>query len=108
MPHQIEIGADGLVMDVKDHVATVLRDMSAGETVRYYKAGSLETVLLKEAIPFGHKVAIVDIALDEVIYKYGDIIGKATQAIAQGKHVHVHNIAGIRGRGDLTKHTEGS
>jgi altronate dehydratase small subunit len=35
--------------------------------------------------------------------KYGEIIGKATTDIKPGQHVHVHNVAGTRGRGDVAK-----
>jgi len=43
-------------------------------------------------VPFGHKVALVDIALNEPVIKYGVVIGHASVAIKQGQHVHVHNV----------------
>jgi len=45
-----------------------------------------------EPIPSGHKVALRAIAEGEVVRKYGQVIGLATQAIAAGAHVHVHNL----------------
>lgn len=42
-----------------------------------------------------------DIQKGEYIYKYGEIIGKATKEILAGYHAHVHNIESLRGRGDL-------
>jgi len=33
--------------------------------------------------------------------KYGSPIGTATSDIAAGAHVHLHNLASARGRGDL-------
>lgn len=42
-------------------------------------------------IPFGHKVALKSMATGEPVLKYGVAIGVATQNIAQGDHVHVHN-----------------
>ncbi|GMO56971.1 MAG: altronate dehydratase family protein [Treponemataceae bacterium] len=44
------------------------------------------------AVPIGHKIALCDIAKGEKIIKYGTAIGRSTKAIAQGEHVHVHNM----------------
>ncbi|MEN9774915.1 MAG: hypothetical protein RL322_1985 [Pseudomonadota bacterium] len=48
-------------------------------------------LLLRGRIPFGHKAASRPIASGEPIIKYGVPIGVATQSIAAGEHVHVHN-----------------
>jgi len=40
----------------------------------------------------GHKYALRDIAAGENIIKYGLPIGHATEPIAKGAHVHVHNV----------------
>jgi altronate dehydratase small subunit len=60
-----------------------------------------------EAIPFGHKVAIMDVPEGTYVCKYGEVIGRATAEIEAGRHVHVHNVEGIRGRGDQAKPAEG-
>ena len=39
---------------------------------------------LREHVPQGHKVALVDLAQDAAIIRYGEIIGYAEKAIAQG------------------------
>ena len=44
-------------------------------------------------IPFGHKISLKDINKGELIYKYGQIIGIATEKIKMGSHVHSHNLA---------------
>lgn len=49
-------------------------------------------VTLARPIPLAHKIARRGIAAGEKIFKYGMPIGVATQAIAAGAHVHVHNI----------------
>jgi len=59
------------------------------------------TVELKEAIAFGHKFAVVPIRKGEDILKYGEVIGAASRDIQPGEHVHVHNLEGKRGRGDI-------
>ena len=49
-------------------------------------------VRLTRPIPMAHKIARHDIAAGATILKYGMPIGIATEAIAAGQHVHVHNI----------------
>lgn len=45
-----------------------------------------------DTIPAGHKYALIPIAKGEYVVKYGEIIGRATQDIAQGEWVHTHNV----------------
>ena len=52
-----------------------------------------EGLTCQERIPAGHKLATITIHPDEVVRKYGQIIGFATCAIAPGQHVHTHNLA---------------
>jgi altronate hydrolase len=49
-------------------------------------------VEVREPIALGHKVALADIAPGEPVRKYGQIIGFASQPIAAGAWVHVHNV----------------
>ena len=58
-----------------------------------------EGVTAAARIPAGHKVAVRAHAAGEPVRRYGQIIGFATQALAPGEHVHVHNL----GMGDFTK-----
>ncbi|MBV8523237.1 MAG: altronate dehydratase [Acetobacteraceae bacterium] len=51
-----------------------------------------EGVTATDRIPAGHKVAVRPHAQGEAVHKYGQIIGFATQPIAPGQHVHVHNM----------------
>ena len=44
-------------------------------------------------IPRGHKIALMHIPQGDVVRKYGSLIGRATCDIAQGDHVHSHNLA---------------
>jgi altronate hydrolase len=52
-----------------------------------------EDVACAARIPAGHKVATRPIAAGAPIVKYDQIIGFASQDIAPGAHVHVHNVA---------------
>ncbi|OXM84215.1 UxaA family hydrolase [Paenibacillus rigui] len=98
--HHIEAGADALVMDARDHVATAIKDLQAGQQVSYRVQDQVHTVVLLDNVPFGHKVAIQDVAQGTDIRKYGEVIGRTTSDIRAGQHVHIHNVEGIRGRGD--------
>lgn len=103
MAGPIEAGAAALVMDARDHVATAIKDLQAGERIAFRKADQVIELTLLDPVPFGHKIAIADIPSGTDIRKYGEVIGRTTDAIKAGQHVHVHNVEGIRGRGDQAK-----
>ncbi|MFZ5753020.1 MAG: UxaA family hydrolase [Bacillota bacterium] len=86
-----------VVMSKRDNVATVIRDLAEGETLI---AETIMDVKTLQPIPFGHKVALRDIQAGEEVIKYGESIGAAFAFIKAGKHVHIHNTEGRRGRGD--------
>ena len=94
-----------IVVDQRDNVATALRPLTAGEPweIGATPAGAAETSAtptLAENIAFGHKFALTPIAAGEPVVKYGTTVGLASQDIAPGEHVHIHNVEGIKGRGD--------
>lgn len=89
-----------IVMKAKDNVCTVVEAVAAGATVSMDINGAIHYVTAGDSIPLGHKLAIRDIQQGDIIVKYGEIIGRATQNIAVGRHVHVHNLESCRGRGD--------
>jgi len=67
----------------------VLRDqIDAGETV--WVAGV--AVAFPTRLGLGHKIARVAVAAGDKVIKYGAPIGRASRAIAQGDHVHLHNL----------------
>ena len=86
-----------IVVSAQDNVATALEPLDAGQTIQ---AGA-SAVAVIEPIPRGHKVALRAIREGEVVVKYGSAIGHASADIAAGTHVHTHNVASDRGRGDL-------
>jgi len=94
-----------LILNPKDNVASVMEDVAPGDNVAVQ--GGNETRMLKaiEKIPFGFKMAAADIRQGEAVLKYGEVIGRATINIKKGALVHIHNIEGARGRGDLQKNT---
>ena len=62
--------------------------------------------IIKENISKGHKFATEDILKGQPIIKYGAHIGVANRNIKSGEWVHIHNIDGERGRGDLDSKTK--
>ena len=89
-----------LVISARDNVATALEPVETGHVIR---AGEVVVTAI-EAIPRGHKIALRDIRAGEPVVKYGSAIGLATTGIVGGAHVHTHNVASVRGRGDLGSH----
>jgi altronate dehydratase small subunit len=85
---------DILVVDAKDNVATALRPLEQGESVEVEVGGRTETIRALQPIPFGHKIALAGLEKGDEVRKYGEVIGLATQKIAMGQHVHVHNVKG--------------
>jgi altronate dehydratase small subunit len=91
-----------LKVNEKDNVATVFSngaEKGAAVTVKDEK-GVEKEIVISEDIPYGHKLAIRDIAKGELIIKYGEEIGIAVADIKKGDYVHVHNLESMRGRGD--------
>ena len=85
----------------KDTVAVALAPLRAGEAASF---GTGEVTPLSD-IPMGHKVALRDIAAGEAVVKYGFPIGRATEDIPRGGHVHTHNLkTGLSGALDYAYH----
>jgi altronate dehydratase len=86
-----------LVISEQDNVATALEALETGRAIQL----GVRTLVVAEAIPRGHKIALCAIRLGDAVVKYGSPIGRASAEIAPGTHVHTHNVASARGRGDL-------
>jgi altronate dehydratase small subunit len=89
-----------IIVDAKDNVATALRRLEQGTFVHLETEDSSLDIVLRQTVPLGHKFALKDIETGEPIIKYGETIGLATRKIVKGEHTHVHNVEGLRGRGD--------
>src|ERR1044072_878342 len=75
-----------LRLNPADDVVIACRELDAGTNLLQ------ENVVCKDRIPAGHKVATRAIAKAAPVRRYNQIIGFATQPIAPGQHVHVHNL----------------
>ena len=81
--------ANMIIMAAADNVGIALRDISAGSSA-FDKQGV--QLIAAEAIPQGHKIALAAIAAEQVIIRFSMPVAKATQAIAPGQLVHIHNV----------------
>lgn len=86
-----------IVLNINDNVATALQELPAEAEIRI--AALKQNVKLKQAIAFGHKFALSDIAYGELVRKYGVPIGRTTSAILAGEHVHLHNMISLQKEG---------
>lgn len=71
-----------------DNVAVALQDLDAGATV----SCDGETITLRDAVPFGHKIALKVFDAGDDVFKYGYPIGHASAPIAKGAWVHTQNL----------------
>lgn len=92
-----------LMLSDRDNVATVLEDVEAGTDVPVRLGREVRNIKALERIPFGFKMALMPIAKGADVVKYGESIGIASLDIKKGTLVHIHNLEGARGRGDIAK-----
>lgn len=71
-----------------DNVWVALDDLSAGDQITYQQ----QELILATDVPKGHKLAVIDFAPGDQVIKYGQPIGHTLQAVAQGEHLHAHNL----------------
>jgi altronate dehydratase small subunit len=84
-------------IDGKDNVATVTSDMETGETVEVLSSDGevIGRPQLLDPVPFGHKLALVDLEKGDRVIKYGEAIGMAAKAIRVGEWLHVQNVESV-------------
>jgi altronate hydrolase len=73
----------------EDNIAVAARHLAPGTAVQF----DGQTLTLASRIGMGHKIALRPIKKGEAVYKYGQIIGFASEDIPPGSLVHVHNLA---------------
>lgn len=69
-----------------DDVAIARVGLAAGEVLA-------DGLTVGADIPAGHKVALREVPAGQPVHRYNQIIGLASERIAPGQHVHVHNLA---------------
>ncbi len=77
-----------ILLHPSDNVAVARVHIPAGVQVRVCG----ESIRVPQSIAPGHKIAVRPIAQGEVVYKYGEEIGRAGEALPAGTWVHTHNL----------------
>ena len=83
----------------RDSVAVALQDLATGYVITI----DGREIVLRNDVPKGHKIALTDIKAGDEVIKLGFSIGKASQDITAGEHVHAHNlVTGLSGLEDYS------
>jgi hypothetical protein len=77
-----------IVLSAEDNVGVAIKDIARGSDV----AAGDTRLTARDDVPVGHKIALMAIAPGQKIVKFGVPVGSATQPIAAGAHVHMHNV----------------
>lgn len=89
----MEINA--LLMDPSDNVVTCVNEVAKGNTVVYRKGEELLTLTALEDIPYCHKIALMDIPEGGEVIKYGESLGRTSEAIPAGHWVSHNNLFSV-------------
>ncbi len=87
-----------IVHGKNDTVGVVVTDVAVLQVLTGWNMETDETLeaTAKQDIPLGHKIALSSVSSGEEIVKYNAAIGKATEEIHVGEHVHIHNLKTAR------------
>jgi altronate hydrolase len=77
-----------LKINPSDNVAVAIVELPEGETIQV----DGRTIIIKQTVPAGHKVALATFAVNDHIIKYGYSIGHAIVEIAEGEWVNEKKI----------------
>lgn len=77
-----------IIMNPDDNCATALEDISKDSRVQIREI----SIFINQNIPLGHKIALADIRKGDLVKKYGQPIGIATEDIKKGDWIHTHNL----------------
>src|SRR5207248_3654454 len=86
--HTIERTAAAIQVHAGDNAAVALRPLARSEEIEV--AG--RHLAIRDAIEQGHKFALDEIAVGEIVRKFGWPIGAAVAPIRAGEHVHAYNL----------------
>jgi hypothetical protein len=78
-----------IVMNPVDNCATALEDIAKDSRVQIMDI----FITINNKISLGHKIALMDIKKGDLVKKYGQAIGVATEDIEKGDWIHTHNLS---------------
>ena len=81
-----------------DNVGVAVVDLKSDQRVTGWNMETDETLhaLATQDIPLGHKIALGRVDAGQKVIKYNVPIGNASKDIAEGEHVHIHNLKTAR------------
>ena len=79
-------------VDDADNCVTLTTPAGEGDLVVFSSGGSERSAAALGAIPKWHKMAVAAIEKGGSVYKYGAVIGIASEDIKAGDCVHIHNM----------------
>ena len=91
-PGPVPLNEAVLRLTPQDNVAVALSALRPGMVLVPADAAQ-GSIPVRQFIPTGHKIALQDVATGAPVYRYGQIIGFASEPITAGDHVHTHNVA---------------
>jgi altronate dehydratase len=77
-----------IIMNPDDNCATALEEIPKNAQVLIDE----DNIIINHNIPLGHKFALNDINEGNLVKKYGQSIGIATEDIKKGDWIHTHNL----------------
>jgi (2R)-sulfolactate sulfo-lyase subunit alpha len=77
-----------ILLHPDDNILVCVKQIRAGDEIRIEQ----ETIVSPTDIGVGHKVARFALAAGDKVYRYGAPIGSMIDAVAQGHHIHMHNM----------------
>jgi len=90
-----------VLLNSDDSVVTALTELDSGTSLTVELVSGPLDVTVSSEIPYAHKIAVRAMTAGDPVVKYGEVIGIASQNIAPGDWVHVHNVESARARGDM-------
>jgi hypothetical protein len=88
--------ASALVLDPADDVAVLISAVEAGASVKIGRSDGTLALTARQSLPMGHKIALHALPAGSPVRKYGEVIGRLTEPVAPGDHIHIHNLASQR------------
>ncbi len=95
---------DVIKLDASDPVGLACSELEPGSSVQLDGV----SLTVRDVVPCGHKLALVDLAAGSEVHKYGQPIGLVVRDIAAGEHVHDHNLRSLSRAGAAQPSDEGS
>lgn len=83
---------NALMINKEDSVAVAISDLKPGDKASFKVEDEIREVAIVQEIPIYHKFSVVDLRKNDLVLKYGQVIGKTICDIKIGQHVHTHNI----------------